>query len=103
MSVRMGKHTKRLQRTRRSHLKLKKPNLIKCPDCGTARLPHRVCLNCGKYRGVEVIDVLAKLEKKERKKKAKELEVAQEEQASTQSLDAAALSKKEQKWAIIGT
>jgi large subunit ribosomal protein L32 len=91
----MGKHTKRLQRTKRAQLVLKKPKFVKCSRCGSAKLHHRICLNCGTYKGREVIDVLAKLEKKERKKKAKELEEAQEKQP--QAMDAASLSKKESK------
>jgi large subunit ribosomal protein L32 len=95
MVVRVGKHAKRKQRTKRGHLRLTGPKTIKCERCGSAKLAHNICPNCGNYRGREVIDVLAKLEKKERKKKAKELEAAREEQEKTQPADMAALSKKE--------
>lgn len=27
----------------------------KCSDCGAPRVPHRICLSCGKYGGSEVI------------------------------------------------
>lgn len=57
---------------------LKLPQLSKCPRCGAAVLPHRVCTNCGYYRGRQVIDVLAKLTKKERKAKERELAEAKE-------------------------
>jgi len=40
-------------------------------------LPHRVCKNCGYYKGNQVIDVFKKLTKKEKKKKEKELKAAQ--------------------------
>lgn len=30
-------------------------NKIKCKKCGEEIRPHRVCLNCGTYKGKEVI------------------------------------------------
>ncbi len=30
---------------------------IDFPQCGEKKLPHRVCLNCGHYRGVQVLEV----------------------------------------------
>jgi large subunit ribosomal protein L32 len=40
---------------RRSHHALATPSRSACPRCGEPRLPHRVCSNCGTYRGREVI------------------------------------------------
>jgi len=60
-------------RRRRSHLKLKAKNLIACPKCGAAMMPHRYCPNCGYYKKREVVDVLAKLSKKEKKSREKEI------------------------------
>jgi large subunit ribosomal protein L32 len=42
---------------RRTHDALKAPSLSKCPQCGDSKLPHRVCPNCGTYKGVQVLDV----------------------------------------------
>ena len=42
---------------RSANLKLAKPSQSLCPQCGAAKLPHRVCNNCGTYRGRRVIDV----------------------------------------------
>ncbi|MBM9518647.1 50S ribosomal protein L32 [Desulforhopalus vacuolatus] len=38
-------------RLRRSHDGLKKPGISVCPECGEPKEPHRLCGNCGKYRG----------------------------------------------------
>jgi large subunit ribosomal protein L32 len=94
MVVRRGKHTKTKQRSRRAHLKLETPKLVKCSHCGVLGLPHQICLNCGYYAGRKVIDVLAKLEKKERKKKQKELKSAEEETKQEKELNLQELSKK---------
>ncbi len=40
---------------RRAHDSLRAPARSKCPQCGEPKLPHRVCANCGTYRGREVI------------------------------------------------
>lgn len=40
---------------RRAHDALTAKNLVQCSNCGEMRLPHRVCPNCGHYKGREVI------------------------------------------------
>ncbi len=73
MAVPKWNKTKSKRNQRRMHLFLKKLNLASCPKCGKPVLPHTVCLNCGFYKGIEVIDVLKKLTKKERKVREKEM------------------------------
>ena len=52
------KHSKARRDTRRnSHWKMSLPSIIKCPQCGAARLPHRMCKECGYYNGREVVAV----------------------------------------------
>ncbi len=34
-------------RTRRAHHALKPPGLLACPKCGSNKLPHAACENCG--------------------------------------------------------
>lgn len=51
------RHSKRRSSTRRSHDHLKPAGLSECPKCGETKLPHRVCLNCGTYKGREVVEV----------------------------------------------
>ena len=41
---------------RRSHDSLATPTLSVCPQCNEPKLPHRVCANCGTYRGRTVIE-----------------------------------------------
>jgi len=72
MTVRM-RHTSSHTKNRRSHYKVRVMSAVKCAKCGVAALPHKVCQNCGFYKGREVVDVLKKLTKKERKNKEKEL------------------------------
>ena len=49
------KHSKARRDTRRnSHWKMTLPSIVKCPQCGAARLPHRMCKECGTYNGREV-------------------------------------------------
>lgn len=40
---------------RRSHHALTAPNATECPDSGEAKLPHRVCLKTGFYKGRVVV------------------------------------------------
>lgn len=72
MVVRM-RSTRSHTRNRRSHHALKATQLVVCRKCGASVQSHTVCLNCGEYKGRQVIDVLAKLNKKERKLKEQKL------------------------------
>lgn len=88
------RHTRSHTGNRRSHHALRGVQLAKCTHCGQDILPHTVCINCGKYQGRQVIDVLAKLTKKEKKKKEKELRGQEETAAARKPLDAGNLSQK---------
>jgi len=80
MAVPKQKHTKSRRNKRRLHIFLEAATLTKCPKCGKLISPHTVCLNCGYYKGAEVIDVLKKLTKKERKKREKEMKAKEGEE-----------------------
>jgi len=41
---------------RRTHYKAELPTLATCSNCGAAALYHRVCPECGHYRGRLIID-----------------------------------------------
>ncbi|OEG69458.1 50S ribosomal protein L32 [Candidatus Endomicrobiellum trichonymphae] len=55
------KHTPHRRDCRRSaNSKLDTPNTGKCSNCGAAKLPHRVCPECGFYNGGLVVPKKAK-------------------------------------------
>jgi large subunit ribosomal protein L32 len=45
----------RRDKRRSSVWKLTPPTLVKCTQCGELIAPHRVCGNCGYYKGKEII------------------------------------------------
>ncbi|MCP4003273.1 MAG: 50S ribosomal protein L32 [bacterium] len=51
------KTSKSRTRMRRAHDSLAAPGLSKCPQCGATKQPHRVCPECGHYRGRQVFQV----------------------------------------------
>jgi large subunit ribosomal protein L32 len=52
-----ARRTSRARRDkRRAHHALARPARSNCPQCNEPRLPHRVCRNCGTYRGRTVIE-----------------------------------------------
>ncbi len=54
MSSRM-RVTKGHTRNRRAHHALKAPRLSECSNCGEYHLRHRVCTECGFYKGKQVL------------------------------------------------
>ncbi|MCS6977767.1 MAG: 50S ribosomal protein L32 [Gemmatales bacterium] len=54
MAVPKRRVSRSRQGMRRSHLHVTAPQVQYCPNCKEPVLPHRVCTNCGFYRGVEV-------------------------------------------------
>lgn len=58
MAVPKRKVSKARRDKRRSNVwKLEAPALSKCTNCGAWKMPHRVCPNCGFYRGRSVVKV----------------------------------------------
>lgn len=68
MAVPKKKLTRTRTGKRRSHLALKKLNLVKCDSCNELKMPHTVCQNCGKYKKNQIIDFSSK-DKKNKKEK----------------------------------
>lgn len=57
MAVPKRKTSHARTRTRRAHHALRPMQLVPCPRCATAKLPHRVCDNCGYYNEKIQIEV----------------------------------------------
>jgi large subunit ribosomal protein L32 len=45
---------------RRSHHAVKPANFIECSNCGQPALPHRVCPECGFYKGRQIVSTSEK-------------------------------------------
>lgn len=45
------KISKTRKNKRRTHYKAPMPNVVSCSNCGAPNLWHRVCGECGHYRG----------------------------------------------------
>ena len=57
MAVPKRKVSKSRRDKRRANWKLLIPGMVECPQCHAAKLPHRICKECGYYKGKEVISV----------------------------------------------
>ncbi|MGE5445028.1 MAG: 50S ribosomal protein L32 [Ignavibacteriales bacterium] len=51
MALPKRKPSKSKSRKRRTHYKISPPSLSMCPNCNEPKPPHRVCPNCGYYKG----------------------------------------------------
>jgi len=88
------RHTRAHTANRRSHHALKAPTLATCSNCGAQHRPHHMCLDCGFYKGRQVVDMTAKKQAREARLQAKrEMREAQEgifqpEEEATQAVEA---------------
>lgn len=48
------RHSKSRTSKRRTHDALDPVNTNECPQCHEPKIPHRVCSNCGYYKGRQV-------------------------------------------------
>jgi large subunit ribosomal protein L32 len=56
MAVPQRRTSKTRKNKRRTHFKLQVPGMVTCPECGELKLAHRVCKNCGTYKGNQVVN-----------------------------------------------
>lgn len=59
MAVPQVRTSRRKRGNRRSHHALKTPALVTCSNCSALIPPHRVCAQCGHFKGKEVMEVEA--------------------------------------------
>ncbi len=59
---------------RRSHLEAKVQSLAICQQCKKPLIPHRVCANCGYYKGADVLELEKKQKEKDARRKEREKE-----------------------------
>jgi large subunit ribosomal protein L32 len=57
MAVPKRRTTATRRDTRRAHWRGSPPTYSLCPRCRQPKLPHRVCGNCGYYRGRQAVEV----------------------------------------------
>lgn len=55
MAVPKRKHSRARRDRRRTQHRLTPSAMAFCPQCHEPKLPHRVCLNCGSYKGRTVL------------------------------------------------
>ncbi|WP_240375151.1 50S ribosomal protein L32 [Bacillus piscicola] len=56
MAVPKRRTSKARKGQRRAHYKLQAPGMVECAECGEMKLSHRVCKNCGSYKGETVVE-----------------------------------------------
>ncbi|HOU10433.1 MAG TPA: 50S ribosomal protein L32 [Clostridiales bacterium] len=57
MAVPKRRVSKTRRDKRRSNVwKISAPELIKCSQCGEFKRPHRICPECGYYKGRQVVN-----------------------------------------------
>lgn len=57
MAVPKNRVSRSKKRMRRANKTMNPVSVSECPHCHEPKLPHRVCMNCGYYKGQEVVKV----------------------------------------------
>lgn len=96
MSVRM-RVTRSHTGNRRSHHALKEPRLSTCAKCSAKHLRHRMCPECGDYRGRQVVDVAAQNEKRMQRREQRLKDQGLDPNAQEQEEETQEEPKKEEK------
>ena len=68
------RHTSTRSGNRRSHLEVKTQSLAVCTQCKKPVIPHRICGNCGFYKGQDILELEKKQKEKDERRKEREKE-----------------------------
>ena len=60
MAVPKKRRSKSKKRTKHAAWKITMPGLRPCPSCGAKVVPHRVCTECGVYKGKQIVTIKTK-------------------------------------------
>jgi len=82
MVIRM-RHTRAHTKNRRSHHGLTAATLATCKNCGAEHRPHHMCLECGFYKGRQVIDLASQKAKRAARIQAKKDAISAQAQSVT--------------------
>ena len=55
MALPKGRQSKARGRKRRTHYKALRVSTSNCAQCSQAKMPHRVCPNCGYHKGRPIL------------------------------------------------
>jgi len=75
------RHTRAHTKNRRSHHALTAPSMAVCSNCSAQHRPHHMCLECGFYKGRQVMDLKAQKDAREARMQAKREAIRGEEQS----------------------
>ena len=80
MVVRMRRNRSQTAK-RRSHHAIGGMRLATC-ECGALRVSHKACVDCGKYNGRIVVDVVARTKRDQRRSSKKQKELRESGQST---------------------
>ena len=95
MPVPKGKNSKQRRNKRSANKGLKAKAIATCQTCQAPVLPHQVCIECGRYKGVKVVRTKAD-RMHERGQARRELEMKKTASKGEGPQDESAISVKEE-------
>lgn len=60
MSVPKQRHSQGRTNRKRAQYKQVPKTLVECKNCGKSKTAHRICSNCGTYKGRGAVDTMKK-------------------------------------------